>query len=209
MYLKGLQGFSVLGTMPTVLGAGSAFLTHVCILFLSFTSVVLLFNSCLASTIKHTTPLWCHTMTWFQYLTRGHFFSLLNVLLFPAFSQYERDRAGELTCECVMHGEHVGLIEGASITVLVPTWWEMLLGSSSPSSSERMDVWLWSHHPWTTEAAEEHPSSWVLRVPLIGDHVFVPDRLWNGVLLHRCVPPASHQGDWLVWSCGMFPSGLQ
>lgn len=76
-------------------------------------------------------------------------------------------------------------------------------------SSERMDVWLWSHQPWTSEAGEMHPSSWVLGVPLIGDHVFVPDRLWNGVLLHGCVTPASHQGDWLVWSCGMFPSGPQ
>lgn len=49
----------------------------------------------------------------------------------------------------------------------------------------------------------------VLGGPLIGDHVFVADRLWNGVLLHGCGAPASHQGDWLVWSCGMFPSGLQ
>lgn len=53
------------------------------------------------------------------------------------------------------------------------------------------------------------PFSWVLGAPLIGDHVFVPDRLWNGVLLHGCVTPASHQGDWLVWSCGMFPAGPQ
>lgn len=107
-------------------------------------------------------------------------------------------------------GEHVSVpATAASITVLVFTWWETLLGSSSPFSSERMDVWLWSHQLWTSEAAEKHPSSWVLRVPLIGDHVFVPDRLWNGVLLHGCVTPASHQGDWLVWSCGMFPSGPQ
>lgn len=97
----------------------------------------------------------------------------------------------------------------ASITVLLFTRWERLLGSSSPFSSERMDVWLWSHQPWTSEAQEKHSSSWVLRVPLIGDHVFVPDRLWNGVLLQGCVTPASHQVDWLVWSCGMFPSGPQ
>ncbi len=117
--------------------------------------------------------------------------------------QGRRRRAKTWTCDVSVP------TKAASITVLVFTWWETLLGSSSPLSSERMDVWLWSHQPWTSEAAEEHPSSWVLRVPLIGDHVFVPDRLWNGVLLHGCVTPASHQGDWLVWSCGMFPSGPQ
>lgn len=97
----------------------------------------------------------------------------------------------------------------ASVTELALACWDTLLGSSSPFSSERMDVWLWSHQLWTSVATEEHPSSRVLGVPLIGDHVFVPDRLWNGVLLHGCVTPASHRSDWLVWSCGMFPSGPQ
>lgn len=44
---------------------------------------VSLFNSCLASKTKHREILWCYTLTWFQYPgTRGHFFCLLNVLLF-------------------------------------------------------------------------------------------------------------------------------
>lgn len=77
------------------------------------------------------------------------------------------------------------------------------------SSSEWNDVWLWSHQAWTSKTRETLPLSEFLGVPLIGDHVFVPDRLWNGVLLHGCVAPAPLGGDWLVWSCGMFPSGLQ
>lgn len=49
---------------------------------------------------------------------------------------------GELACENVMQeGEHLSVLtKAASITVLVFTWWETLLGSSSPFSSERMDV---------------------------------------------------------------------
>lgn len=79
---------------------------------------------------------------------------MYSLLPWKAFIQSKWDGAGELTRECVMPGEHVSVpIEAASITVLVFTWWEMLLGSSSPSSSERMDVWLWSHQPWTSEAA--------------------------------------------------------
>lgn len=200
--------------MPTVLGAGSAFLNHVCILPCPSPrlSVVLLFNSCLASNVEHWLALWCRTLTWFSYPTGGYFSSLLNVLLFPLDCPLPLSGWQEwwLWAHMIQEGEHVSVpTEAASITVLVFTWWETLLGSSSLLSSERIDVWLWSHQPWTSEAAEKHPSSWVLGVPLIGDHVFVPDRLWNGVLLHGCVTPASHQGDWLVWSCGMFPSGPQ
>lgn len=135
----------------------------------------------------------------------------VSLALESRLCQVDRDNGSELTRECVMQdGEHVNIpTKAASITVLVFTWWEMSLESSSPFSFERKDVWLWSHQPWTSEAVEKHPSSWVLGVPLIGDHVFVPDRLWNGVLLHGCVTPAPHQGDWLVWSCGMFPSAPQ
>lgn len=76
-----------------MLGAGSAFLTHVCILPCPSArfSVVLLFNSCLASYTEHSPALWCYTLTWFKCPTGGHFFCLMCTHLprHPSLSSWQ------------------------------------------------------------------------------------------------------------------------
>lgn len=162
---------------------------------------------------------WWYTLAWFWYLAGEYFFSLLTVqctLATPPPPTHPPSQVVRIgwrwphPCMCnatrgacyspykssIHYSVGVHVVRDVIRELIAFLLWE---NECVIMKSSAMNQWDW----------RRTPSSWVLGVPLIGDHVFVPDRLWNGVLLRGCVTPASHQGDWLVWSCGMFPSGPQ
>lgn len=173
-----------------------------------------LFNSCLASDTNRQQGLWCGSDVVLS--IPGHK-RMPRPLIFPAWSHARHWLRSRVTVSRA--SVRVGSLEGSHRPAwhdLWCAWKKWLLDSSLHSSAgceERREqererercVIMKSSAMNQWGRGDAH----VLGGPLIGDHVFVADRLWNGVLLHGCGAPASHQGDWLVWSCGMFPSGLQ
>lgn len=105
-----------------------------------------------------TSSLCCSAFVWHFYPLMMHAGFIL-VSRWRRFLQLVNPPPPAMTSHVMQRGERVAVpTKAASITVWVFTWWETLLGSSSPFSFERMNVWLWSHQPWTIETAEEHPS---------------------------------------------------
>lgn len=173
-----------------------------------------LFNSCLASDTSRLQRLWCGSDDVISILRHKRTpRPLVFSIAFPTHgigSGHKRISHAHVSLRGLAWGESSSNVARS----VVGAWKKGLLDSSSHSSAEGGE-WEEEEREGCVIMKSSAMNQWgrgearILRGPLIGDHVFVADRLWNGVLLHGCGAPASHQGDWLVWSCGMFPSGLQ